>query len=58
MVLALEKLPHIYELWPFDFQIQKRIISAETIWGNMVTYNHDFYAYQFFNTTKVGLFSP
>ena len=23
-------------LWPLDFQIQKRIVSAETIWGNMV----------------------
>ena len=25
-----------YVLWPLDFQIQKRIVSAETIWGNMV----------------------
>ena len=25
-----------YVLWPLDFQIQKRILSAETIWGNTV----------------------
>ena len=25
-----------YVLWPLDFQIQKRIVSAETIWGNTV----------------------
>ena len=25
-----------YVLWPFDFQIQKRIVSVETIWGNTV----------------------
>ena len=25
-----------YLLWPLDFQIQKRIVSAETIWGNTV----------------------
>ena len=25
-----------YVLWPLDFQIQKRIVSAETLWGNMV----------------------
>ena len=23
-------------LWPLDFQIQKRIVSVETIWGNTV----------------------
>ena len=23
-----------YVLWPLDFQIQKRIVSSETIWGN------------------------
>ena len=28
-----------YVLWPLDFQIQKRIVSAETIWGNTVS-NH------------------
>ena len=28
-----------YVLWPFDFQIQKRIVSAETIWGNTVPEN-------------------
>ena len=25
-----------YVLWPLEFQIQKRIVSAETIWGNTV----------------------
>ena len=25
-----------YVLWPLDFQIQKRIVSAEAIWGNAV----------------------
>ena len=25
-----------YVLWPLDFQIQKRIVSVETIWGNTV----------------------
>ena len=25
-----------YVLWPLDFQIQKRIVSAETTWGNTV----------------------
>ena len=25
-----------YVLWPLDFQIQKRIVSTETIWGNTV----------------------
>ena len=25
-----------YVLWPLDFQIQKRIVSAETIWENTV----------------------
>ena len=25
-----------YVLWPLDFQIQKRIVAAETIWGNTV----------------------
>ena len=25
--------------WPLDFQIQKRIVSAETIWGNTVSTN-------------------
>ena len=25
-----------YVLWPLHFQIQKRIVSAETIWGNTV----------------------
>ena len=25
-----------YVLWPLDFQILKRIVSVETIWGNMV----------------------
>ena len=30
-----------YVLWPLDFQIQKRIISVENIWGNMVcVYTH------------------
>ena len=28
-----------YVLWPLDFQIQKRIVSAETIWGNTVDGN-------------------
>ena len=28
-----------YVLWPLDFQIQKRIVSAETIWGNTVCTN-------------------
>ena len=27
-----------YVLWPLDFQSQKRIFSAETIWGNRVTW--------------------
>ena len=27
-----------YVLWPLDFQIQKLIFSAKTIWGNTVTY--------------------
>ena len=26
-----------YVLWPLDFQIQKRIVSAEYIWGNTVS---------------------
>ena len=25
-----------YVLWPLDLQMQKRIVSAETIWGNTV----------------------
>ena len=28
--------PLAYVLWPLHFQIQKRIVSAETIWGNTV----------------------
>ena len=28
--------PWPYVLWPLDFQIQKIIVSAETIWGNTV----------------------
>ena len=33
---SLEYFPHLYVLWPLDFQVQKRIVSAETIWGNTV----------------------
>ena len=29
-----------YVLWPLDFQIQKRIVSAETIWGNTVIFSY------------------
>ena len=28
-----------YVLWPLDFQVQKRIVSAEIIWGNTVILN-------------------
>ena len=31
--------PWSYVLWPLHFQIQKRIVSAETIWGNTVDIN-------------------
>ena len=27
-----------YAQWPLDFQSKKRIVSVETIWGNMVFY--------------------
>ena len=33
-----------YVLWSLDFQIQKRIVSAETIWGNTVIYLRFFYS--------------
>ena len=38
IVSCLEKFPHLYVLWPLDLQAQKRIVSAETIWGNTVYY--------------------
>ena len=49
IVSALEQFPPLnsfrtfmyfdlwpYVLWPLDFQIQKRIVSSETMWGNTV----------------------
>ena len=29
-------------MWPLDFQIQKRVVSAETIWGNMLSVKFGF----------------
>ena len=31
-----------YVLWPLDFQIKKRMVSAETIWGNTVFFHKEF----------------
>ena len=36
-----------YVLWPLDFQIQKRIVSAETIWENTVYILYSYFTYIF-----------
>ena len=39
-----------YVLWPLDFQIQKIIVSAETIWGNTVCWFHSIFHFSFWST--------
>ena len=44
-----------YLLWPLDFQIQKRIVSAETTWENMVSdWNSYVYNFQMFCVLLIG----